>query len=885
MTTLNLNIPIPTFRRTTDEIEDKKLTIDLKVKLRHIRGNIVMSDTEVLAVFKFGSIPFGYKSTATQNGIIVNGATAWAGIRGHDFQQRVTSRPYPAHKWAKRHHDLNPKPLNPEHFGKLMVDVQKAMKSATLSENEVYTLVRVGGRSSVNRLSAAIKGSAKTTKKEIAKLGAKIKAAQSTFSRDGIRAEAATEDEIVWLMHRSVGLHLPEPLGLRDNSGGVNPFGVPSFYENITVDPCVGHPYIKVTGEAFRNGHAVTRYVSVLSIARTEDIEIPEKQEPWLARAEQLPFPVEWSIRGRILGGNEAAKHMGGKIKLIDDNLEQLRVHHKSPEENLQRTHARSRAVQDEMKHATDVAASRFHGFIRAAVAGRTEEELATNVALFKEHYKDINFDISQDLLGQVDLYREFILAETVQITAHKRHQPVAYFAAGMPHASAVVGDRQGTYMGYTVGTSQRAVMWDEWRAMFELEKSGFSPVLGAPGSGKSSFLQFCAVRAVEQGHYVTAMDHSLSMARVVDLPRFNGSGIHIDLLRSRAGTLSTYASIPDPRREQLYDDPDVLKARLQNATSEQIDKLVDSLYFEAMQERHLLRQQAASSILKQLLPYSMRNARDVDEAIADAVRYVSYQHKESGSRYASLDECLDFLTGTDQSPERQAIGRRLRDKQEWPQTRLFFGNNLRDGGEDDALEGKRLVVMSAAGLNIPNTPEADGWDEEEQIAIPLLSAASQYATKRMYSLPMAMPKLFIGDEVHKDRRYSAGRNLWDRLARDSRKFRTRVLAGTQLAEDLLDLHANGLTSEVWIGRMEDEKDAAAALTLAHIPPTPEHVGDVLGLSQDRSKPYRDMIFSDADGNVDKVRVDFRYDSELINVIKPDPRGQSGADRFLKDAA
>ncbi len=383
----------------------------------------------------------------------------------------------------------------------------------------------------------------------------------------------------------------------------------------------------------------------------------------------------------------------------------------------------------------------------------------------------------------------------------------------------------------------------------------------------------------------MTAIDHSGPMARIAYMPRFAGVAKHIDLLRAAPGTLSTYSSVLDPTRLQLRDDPQVLTAIMQGASNDQVEGLIDQLYEIALKDAALFRQQQAISMLKALVPYTMRKDRDVEQSIRDAVRFVSQKFK-GNTRMASLDDAVEYMLIKSSPTERKNVGRLLKDASEYPQTRLFFGNALRDGGEDQSLDGKLLVVMTAAGLTIPTNDDESTWGVEEQVAIPLLTAANQYASKRIYSMPMATAKLFAGDEVHIDRKHAAGRGLWTRLQRDSRKWRTRVLAGSQLAGDMTDLEATGLQGEVFIGRMEDEADASEALKIARVPVGVGYENEVMNLSPDRTAPYRDMIFADADGNVDKVRIDFRYDEELVETIKVDPRKRVDlADRFVKAVA
>ena len=42
------------------------------------------------------------------------------------------------------------------------------------------------------------------------------------------------------------------------------------------------------------NDRPVTRHVVVLTVSRVGEISIPEKHEPWMAKTDGLPFPVEW---------------------------------------------------------------------------------------------------------------------------------------------------------------------------------------------------------------------------------------------------------------------------------------------------------------------------------------------------------------------------------------------------------------------------------------------------------------------------------------------------------------------------------------------------------------------------------------------------------------
>jgi hypothetical protein len=121
--------------------------------------------------------------------------------------------------------------------------------------------------------------------------------------------------------------------------------------------------------------------------------------------------------------------------------------------------------------------------------------------------------------------------------------------------------------------------------------------------------------------------------------------------------------------------------------------------------------------------------------------------------------------------------------------------------------------------------------------------------------------------------RWTTGRALLGRVTRDSRKHRLRVLAASQLPQDVLGHQVGGLTNEVFIGRIEDPDAQAAALQMLRVPQGAGYEAILGGLSQPdpagRRRGTRDWLIRDAAGRVERFIVDLSYDADLALALNP----------------
>ena len=309
---------------------------------------------------------------------------------------------------------------------------------------------------------------------------------------------------------------------------------------------------------------------------------------------------------------------------------------------------------------------------------------------------------------------------------------------------------------------------------------------------------------------------------------------------------------------------------RLTGLNGTEYEATFAELLADAKQQAERTRMQLAIDVLRLLLPPTYREARGPMNIVRDAVRSVG------GHYTAGLGPVLAAIKADDRDIDHE-IYKLLLDMSESPQARLFFGSGYMAERENGTTNDEVLLVLTMSGLTLPDEriPEAN-WSETERIAVPLLTLAAHYATRRIYSRSMKERKLVAMDEAHFLRGIPTGRSLVDRLARDSRKWTTRVLVATQKCTDLDQLSARGLVRELFIGRIEDEDEARAALALAGIPTGVGYEAQLADLSPDDPTSddvpdhvgYREFVMRDVDGNVERVRIDLDHQPELFAVLR-----------------
>lgn len=805
--------------------------------LRNIEDNLCFTAHEAWAWFVLPTQPWAFRSDRQREQLLYGIGDGLAWLAGHRLHLRVTSRPYPAAAWAHRLHELTPAPLTTpgsEPWSEHMVTMQKHLRHQTLGDKDVFLGVRLGNRAASHRIVGALWRHPGNI--EHARLLSKREQVTDTIALPGLDGRPATASEMEWLVRRSVGLGMPAPAELSPSPGTEwDADDLHAFDDEIEYAAGPLDRTVRLTSRGMRE--PTVRHAAVLSVGRLEEIEAPDPAlDPWLSHTDRLPFPVEWSAQFDVLSGVEARRAIQRKLLVVRDMQRHYNEHDLDEPLALGRQADQARQVEDQMTRGADVTAARVHGWFRLAVTGPTEEACLERARQVVTSYRSRRVTIEHPR-GQYGLLREFIPGEPVSTAAHRRRLPAMYVAAGVPTASSRLGDRRGPYIGCTTGASRRAVMFDTHYATEVRETSGLVPVVGGLGAGKSVLLGQLTYEAARRGIPSVVLDPSGPLSRLVGLPELAEHGEHIDLTAAANGTLNPFDVVAAPERGGFASEEGFHEAVVM-----------------ASQDRKLL----AMDVIKMLLPPSVNALPQTSLVVSDAVRATG------GERSSSLWDVVRILETLD-DPHGRVVANYLRDMAELPLSRLFF-----PGVEPTAARMQAtLTVLTMPGLVLPpRTVPREHWSTSEQMAVPLLHLAAWYATRAVYGRDMQSRKLVALDETHFLGEWSAGRALFTRLGRDSRKWNTCVLASSQNPADVLGMDVANFMSAAFVGRIEDEEAARDALRMLRVSTGVGYERALASLSSGRGgQANREFVMRDVDGNVDKVGIDLSANPGLLAAL------------------
>ena len=816
----------------------------LPLALRRIDGNLAFGAGSAWAWFWVPSERWAFRPDGERANLVIDLASRVASLGGRQLHLRVTSRPYPAASWARGLDQRTPDPLRTSAgptWADHLVRAQRHVRASTMADKEIYLGVRLAEAGGIGGGLGRLFGG-RTRGPGRGRLERDAALVAETVAGAGLYARPVAAAELEWLLHRSLGLGLPAPGSLSPVRDGT--WETEDLFEISDQVGFEAEPFGQTVKIIRRGGtrEPVVRHAAVMTMGRVETVEVPETaQDPWLVQTDRLPFGVEWSIRLDVLDGQQALDAVARKLLVVRDMQRHYREHDLDEPLALERQARQAREMQDAMSSGGDVAGTRVHGWFRMAVSADTPEQCLERVRAVTDVYRKRRMTVVLPK-GQFGLLREFVPVEPLSSTAYRRRLPVVYFAAGMPHASSRLGDRRGPYIGHTSTSSRRAVMFDTHFATEVRETSGLVPIVGALGSGKSVLAGLITYEAVRRGIQAVVLDPSGPLANLTRMPELRGQARHIDLTTAAPGTLNPYAVVPEPRPADHPDDDALTEARAL-----------------ATQDRKML----ALDVASMLLPPGLASMARTRMLLTEAVR------STRGAPMTSLWSVVELLeaTGEDDAGD---IAAYLRDMAELPLARLFFPTG--PVGDPQGVGDQTLTVLTMPGLVLPPPGVSrEHWSTSEQLAVPLLHLACWYATRAIYGRPRDERKLIALDETHFLADWGAGRSLFTRLGRDSRKWNTCVLAASQNPSDVLGMEVSNFISSAFVGRIEDDEVAADALRMLRIP---AGVGyeSVLARLSPRGAPgersaLREFVMRDVDGNVDRMRVDLDHLPELLAAL------------------
>ena len=350
---------------------------------------------------------WSFRSVAEGEQLIIDQAATLAEFVGTSVHIRVTTRPYPVSQWARAAWANAADPQ--AGFGVMMERDQLHMAAHTQADKLVFYGVDLGQRAAAVKALGKIMAGA--VDREMEALEQRLGALDRVMAGPGLSARPCPPAEMEWLLARSFALGCPVPVPHPEepSSAVLDADDLAGYAGSSTWDAEPLGQSVRVTTAV--NDRPVRRHVVVLTVARIGDIAIPEKHEPWMAKTDTLPFPVEWSARVTPRDPVEVSKEMAKLANRIDGQMSHwVEDHSKRPPKQLARQADRAADVEDEMRSEFTGLSTRTKGWYRIAVSGASQEEALERAAAVVDLYRP-QIKVVREL-GQYHLAREFVPGE-----------------------------------------------------------------------------------------------------------------------------------------------------------------------------------------------------------------------------------------------------------------------------------------------------------------------------------------------------------------------------------------------------------------------------------------------------------------------------------------
>ncbi|PQP21173.1 ATP-binding protein [Rhodococcus opacus] len=643
------------------------------------------------------------------------------------------------------------------------------------------------------------------------------------LSGQGVNAKPATPGQMDYLLLRSATLGLPlDADGVISGAGDWEESDVATLEDLTNLELTPGDGYTTVRGQV--GGRDYTGYAIVLTVGRMAPLPIPEKMLPWQVIGDPSGEPLEWSERISLKTKGQTLRSLRRLTSKIEAQFDHYTVEHdQSPPQELAEQHALAQRVISDIDEDHSGLSVRTEGWYRVLVVGSSPEEAKEKVALLQEMYAP-RIRLEQEH-GQYQLLREFVPGEPLANIAHCRRMNVEALSAGMAAVGDRIGDRTGVVVGQTASIAPRPAVWDLFAAHEKKHKSGLTPIVAVPGSGKTFLAGLLVYQAVRAGAYGVVLDPSGPLKKLAQLPEFRGIA-EVQALTgrtSRPGSLNPYRVIVDPRREDPEYDP------MSPDYADDTDPVAaaQSQYEADLRAAEAERISVAVSVLKMMLTPSRLEHQWTETVLQTAANMVG------GQRNHNLSEVLTAIatigkgkdeTNVDLTSCARSIHQDLAMMSQLAEARVLFPEEGTIGDGETVDRNVRLTVLTMPGLQLPPTgTDPAQWTPQQRMAGPLMHMAAWMANRLIYELPRYERKVLFLDENKYLEQTGAGRTLNLRIARDSRKYKVRALVCSQLPDDYLGVDGaddkSALTYEVIIGDLGGNAHAIeGALKLLNLP-------------------------------------------------------------------
>jgi hypothetical protein len=792
-----------------------------RLSVRYFDDRIVLTETHAWAYYRLPTVTYEFTTPAEREALALSITVALAAIRMADAEVhlRVAHRPYPAAEWAT---SLDGTSDGGPGWVPYLEEMYRHVWAKDFWTKEVYLGVRLGQRGVRAQLSrgllAQLTTSYRTAERalglvdegvpapEIARWTDQAERLGRALSASALAAAHASSDEVAWLFRHAL-----------TGSAGSAP---PSSARRRTWG--TGEIEALLEGQV-DNGRTVLRmaqptvesWAAFMSFARFPDVMYFPEGEPWLHYADALPFPVEASLRMRLIAPARASKDVSRRLAHARD----------------MDAHIREAGVDMPIALAEQIEAARLlehgitkerlpfvYGWHRLMVSAPDRDMCIRRAEAVVEHYRDIGIDIVNSTGDQFSLLCESLPGDRVRLASYLQRQPLYTVAGGMPTATVDLGDRItddaswiGPYIGETTGRARSVVHFDPLGAA-ERNRPTAVAITGEPGGGKTTLALLLILQLALRGVTVAVIDPKGDAESLVGWLAGRGRQARVMPLGSAApGLLDPFS------------------------------------FGEDLAERRTM----ATETLRLLLP---RMSEERESAMIQAVAAVAAGEKPSlGKVVSHLEQAAD--------PASVNLGALLRSMAEMRLARLCFAPS---GGERIDAVGW-TTVFTLAGLTLPDTAIGrDDYSYEQRLSVALLYLVSQFARRLLNGLDRRLPKAIFLDEAWAITSTPQGAKLIPEVSRMGRSRNTALIMVSQNAGDLLSEQVTNCISSVFAFRSSEQTEVASVLSLLGIEQSAEHKAALRALRNG------ECIFRDLDGRAGRIAVDLISD-ELRRCLDTNP--------------
>jgi hypothetical protein len=782
-----------------------------RLSVRYFDDRVVLTESHAWAYYRVPTVSYEFTSPMEREALATGITVALAAIRMAEAEVhlRIAHRPYPAAEWATRLDATSD--AGPGWVGYLE-EMYRHVWAKDFWTKEVYLGVRLGQRGMRAQLSggllAQLTNSYRAAEQAFGLMDEAVPATEVTrwteqaerlgraLGSSALGASHATADEVAWLFRHALG-------------GTVAEAGAGEIESLLEGQVDNGRTILRLSQPAGES------WAAFLSFARFPDVMYFPEGEPWLHYADALPFPVEASLRMKLIAPARASKDVSRRLAHARD----MDAHIREAGADMPIALAEQIEAARLLEHGITKERLPFvYGWHRLMVTAPDRDMCVRRSEAVIEHYRDVGIDVVNSTGDQFSLLCETLPGDRVRLTSYLQRQPLYTVAGGMPTATVDLGDRItpdagwiGPYIGETLGRARSVVHFDPLVAAARNRPTAVA-ITGEPGGGKTTLALLMILQLALRGVTVAVIDPKGDAESLAGWLAQRGRQARVVPLGSAAPGLLDPFSFGDDLAE---------------------------------------RRTMATETLRLLLP---RMSEERESAMIQAVAAVAADEQPS------LGKVVSHLESSD-DPASVNLGAVLRSMSEMRLARLCFAPS---GGERIDAAGW-TTVFTLGGLTLPDTAVGrDDYSYEQRLSVALLYLVSQFARRLLNGMDRRLPKAIFLDEAWAITSTPQGAKLIPEVSRMGRSRNTALIMVSQNAGDLLNEQVTNCISSVFAFRSTEQTEVANVLALLGLEPSNEHKAALRALGNG------ECIFRDLDGRAGRIGVDLISD-ELRQSLDTNP--------------